>query len=51
MTTLAPSFLIESALFLAGNKYMYESLDEFKFRPDTTLIPTLELSALEHLKN
>ena len=31
MNTLAPLFLI-----LAGNKDMHESLDEFKFRPDTT---------------
>ena len=30
MNTLAPSFLI-----LAGNEDMHESLDEFKFRPDT----------------
>ena len=31
MNTLAPSILI-----LAGNEDMHESLDEFKFLPDTT---------------
>ena len=36
MNTLAPSFLIRSSSFLAGNEDMHESLDEFKFRPDTT---------------
>ena len=31
------SFIFESIiLILAGNKDMHESLDEFKFRPDTT---------------
>ena len=34
MTTLAHSFLIESSSFL--QIYIHESLDEFKFRPDTT---------------
>ena len=37
VTTLAPSFLIESIIFiLAGNEDMHENLDEFKFWPDTT---------------
>ena len=37
VTTLAPSILIESSSFFAGDEDMqYESLDEFKFRPDTT---------------
>ena len=36
MNTLAPSFFFESIiLILAGNEDMHESLDEFKFRPDT----------------
>ena len=37
MNTLAPSFLIDLIiLILAGKEDMHESLDEFKFRPDTT---------------
>ena len=36
MNTLAPSFLVSIILILAGNEDMHESLDEFKFRPDTT---------------
>ena len=44
MTTLAHSFLIESSSFLqmifilADDEDMHKSLDEFKFRPDTTTI-------------
>ena len=34
MNTIAPSFLIN--LIPAGKEDMHESLDEFKFRPDTT---------------
>ena len=36
MNTLAPSFFKSIILILAGNVDMHESLDEFKFRPDTT---------------
>ena len=36
MNTLAPSFFESIILILAGNEDMHESLDEFKFRPDTT---------------
>ena len=36
MNTLAPSFYDLIILILAGNEDMYQSLDEFKFRPDTT---------------
>ena len=36
MNTLAPSFFYSIILVLAGKKDMHESLDEFKFRPDTT---------------
>ena len=36
MNTLAPSFLNRSSSFFAGSEDMHESLDEFKFRPDTT---------------
>ena len=35
MNTLAPSFFKSIILILAGNEDMHESLDEFKFRPDT----------------
>ena len=35
MNTLAPSFLNQSSSFLHCNEDMHESLDEFKFRPDT----------------
>ena len=35
MNTLAPSFLFDHHHF-AGNEDMHESLNEFKFRPDTT---------------
>ena len=35
MNTLAPSFFESIILILAGNEDMHESLDEFKFRPDT----------------
>ena len=35
VTTLAPSFFESIILILAGNEDMHESLDEFKFRPDT----------------
>ena len=38
MNTLAPIFDL-IILILAGNKDMHESLDEFKFRPDTTTNP------------
>ena len=36
MNTLAPSFFEMIILILAGNEDMHESLDEFKFWPDTT---------------
>ena len=36
MNTLAPSFFESINLIFAGNKDMHESLDEFKFWPDTT---------------
>ena len=36
MNTLAPSFFKSIILILAGDEDMHESLDEFKFRPDTT---------------
>ena len=36
MNTLAPSFFDSIILILAGNEDMHGSLDEFKFRPDTT---------------
>ena len=36
MNTLALSFFDTIILILAGNEDMHESLDEFKFRPDTT---------------
>ena len=36
MNTLAPSFFDSIILILAGNEDMQESLDEYKFRPDTT---------------
>ena len=36
MNTLEPSFLIRSSSFFAGSEAMHESLNEFKFRPDTT---------------
>ena len=39
MNTLAPSFFESIILILAGNEDMHESLDEFKFRPDTTTNP------------
>ena len=35
MNTLAPSFFNQSSSFFADNEDMRESLDEFKFRPDT----------------
>ena len=35
VNTLAPSFFESNILILAGNEDMHESLDEFKFRPDT----------------
>ena len=35
MNTLAPLFFESIILILAGNEDMHESLDEFKFRPDT----------------
>ena len=35
MNTLATSFFKSIILILAGNKDRHESLDEFKFRPDT----------------
>ena len=35
VNTLAPSFFKSIILILAGNEDMHESLDEFKFRPDT----------------
>ena len=36
MNTLAPSFFKSIILILAGKEDIYESLNEFKFRPDTT---------------
>ena len=36
MNTLAPSFFGSIILILPGNEDMHESLNEFKFRPDTT---------------
>ena len=36
MNTQAPSFFKSIILILAGKEDMYESLNEFKFRPDTT---------------
>ena len=36
MNTLAPSFFDSIILILAGNEDMHESLEEFKFWPDTT---------------
>ena len=36
MNTLAPSIFDLINLILAGKEDMHESLDEFKFRPDTT---------------
>ena len=36
MNTLAPSFFESIILILAGNEDMHESLDEFKFRLDST---------------
>ena len=36
MNTLAPSLLFLINLIRAGKEDMHESLDEFKFRPDTT---------------
>ena len=36
MNTLAPSFFNSIILILAGSEDMHDSLDEFKFRPDTT---------------
>ena len=36
MNTLAPSFFKSIILILAGKEDMYESLNEFKFWPDTT---------------
>ena len=35
MNTLAPSFFKSIILILAGKEDMHESLDEFKFRPET----------------
>ena len=35
MNTLAPSFFNSINFILAGNEEMHESLNEFKFRPDT----------------
>ena len=35
MNTLAPSFLNQSSSFLQVTRTWHESLDEFKFRPDT----------------
>ena len=35
VNTLAPSFFASIIHILAGKKDMHESLDEFKFRPDT----------------
>ena len=35
MNTLAPSFFNSIILILEGNEDMHESLNEFKFRPDT----------------
>ena len=36
MNSPATSFFDSIILILAGKKEMYESLDEFKFRPNTT---------------
>ena len=36
MNTLAPSFFKSIILILAGKEDMYESLNKFKFRSDTT---------------
>ena len=36
MNTLIPSFFTSIILILAGNEDMHKSLDEFKFRQDTT---------------
>ena len=36
MNTLAPSFLNRSFSLFAGNEDIHESLDDFKFRPNTT---------------
>ena len=36
MNIVAPSFFESIILILAGNEDMHESLDEFKFRQDTT---------------
>ena len=36
MNTLAPSFFNSIILILASNEDMHESLDEFKFWPDTS---------------
>ena len=36
MNSLAPFIFESSILILAGNEDMHESLDEFKFRPETT---------------
>ena len=36
MNTLAPSFFKSIILILVGNEDMHESLDENKFRPDST---------------
>ena len=36
MNTLAPSLFDLIILILGGNEDMHESLNEFKFRPDTT---------------
>ena len=37
MNALAPLFFYSIILILAGNKDMYKSLNELKFRPDTTI--------------
>ena len=36
---------------LAGNKNMYNIMNELEFRPDRTTKPTTELAALERLRN
>ena len=36
MNTLAPSIFDSIILILAGKKDVHESLDDLKFRPDTT---------------
>ena len=36
MTSLAPSFLIGSSSFIAGNKDNYESLEEVEFQAEPT---------------